>query len=241
VQLEARPGGGGTPLRPETAEIFGLSAETRAMQITCVLVMDGDPGACMRGVVHQMWSCPDRPGSAPSTKDEGCRTSSEAANPNRLQPSPHDRVRAAEARPNRKGPRCRRASSRPGNRRRDLYGRRQPDRGQQRCLLAAFARPSTYCGGWKYGRRCRPASVVRRARRLTTPELRVCSKSIQVWRHDKVIWCHSRFHPRLRPHPSRPSRSMSVYRSRNLAFLICGSIKAARSASITTTMFRIPT
>ena len=40
------------PLRAETAEIFGLPADTAATQITRVLLMDGDPGAWMRDVVH---------------------------------------------------------------------------------------------------------------------------------------------------------------------------------------------
>jgi GntR family transcriptional regulator len=40
------------PLRPETAEIFGLTADTPATQVTRVLLMDGEPGAWMRDVVH---------------------------------------------------------------------------------------------------------------------------------------------------------------------------------------------
>src|SRR5688500_14472668 len=40
------------PLRPETAEIFGLAPETTATQVTRVLLMDGEPGAWMRDVVH---------------------------------------------------------------------------------------------------------------------------------------------------------------------------------------------
>src|SRR5688572_22412207 len=40
------------PLRSETAEIFGLAAETPATQITRVLLMDGEPGAWMRDMVH---------------------------------------------------------------------------------------------------------------------------------------------------------------------------------------------
>jgi DNA-binding GntR family transcriptional regulator len=39
-------------LRPETAEIFGLPVDSRATQITRVLLMDGEPGAWMRDVVH---------------------------------------------------------------------------------------------------------------------------------------------------------------------------------------------
>ena len=40
------------PLRQESAEIFGLSPETPAMQITRVILMDGEPGARMRDIVH---------------------------------------------------------------------------------------------------------------------------------------------------------------------------------------------
>jgi DNA-binding GntR family transcriptional regulator len=40
------------PLRPETAEIFGLPSGTAATQVTRVLLMDGEPGAWMRDVVH---------------------------------------------------------------------------------------------------------------------------------------------------------------------------------------------
>ena len=40
------------PLRPETAEIFGLPAATAATQVTRVILMDGEPGAWMRDVVH---------------------------------------------------------------------------------------------------------------------------------------------------------------------------------------------
>jgi GntR family transcriptional regulator len=39
-------------LRPETAEVFGLPVDSRATQITRVLLMDGEPGAWMRDVVH---------------------------------------------------------------------------------------------------------------------------------------------------------------------------------------------
>jgi DNA-binding GntR family transcriptional regulator len=39
-------------LRPETAEIFSLPSDTAATQITRVIVMDGEPGAWMRDVVH---------------------------------------------------------------------------------------------------------------------------------------------------------------------------------------------
>jgi GntR family transcriptional regulator len=40
------------PLRPETAEIFGVPASTTATQVTRVLLLDGEPGAWMRDVVH---------------------------------------------------------------------------------------------------------------------------------------------------------------------------------------------
>jgi DNA-binding GntR family transcriptional regulator len=40
------------PLRPETAEIFGIPADTAATQVTRVILMDGEPGAWMRDVVH---------------------------------------------------------------------------------------------------------------------------------------------------------------------------------------------
>jgi GntR family transcriptional regulator len=40
------------PLRPETAKIFELRADRPAIQITRVLLMDGEPGAWMRDVVH---------------------------------------------------------------------------------------------------------------------------------------------------------------------------------------------
>jgi hypothetical protein len=40
------------PLRTETAEIFGLPAETVATQITRVLLMDGEPRAWMCDMVH---------------------------------------------------------------------------------------------------------------------------------------------------------------------------------------------
>src|SRR5215203_6472019 len=40
------------PLRPETAEIFGLPADTAATQVSRVILMDGEPGAWMRDVVH---------------------------------------------------------------------------------------------------------------------------------------------------------------------------------------------
>jgi GntR family transcriptional regulator len=39
-------------LGPETAEIFGLPADTAALQVTRVLLIDGEPGAWMRDVVH---------------------------------------------------------------------------------------------------------------------------------------------------------------------------------------------
>jgi DNA-binding GntR family transcriptional regulator len=40
------------PLRAETAEIFGISADSPATQVTRVLLMDGEPGAWMRDTVH---------------------------------------------------------------------------------------------------------------------------------------------------------------------------------------------
>jgi GntR family transcriptional regulator len=40
------------PLRAETADIFALPADTPATQVTRVLLMDGEPGAWMRDVVH---------------------------------------------------------------------------------------------------------------------------------------------------------------------------------------------
>jgi GntR family transcriptional regulator len=40
------------PLRPETAEIFGLQSSATAIQVTRVILMDGEPGAWMRDVVH---------------------------------------------------------------------------------------------------------------------------------------------------------------------------------------------
>ena len=39
-------------LRPETAEIFSLPVDTPAVEIRRVLLMDGEPGAWMRDVVH---------------------------------------------------------------------------------------------------------------------------------------------------------------------------------------------
>jgi GntR family transcriptional regulator len=40
------------PLRAETADIFGLPADAPAIHVTRVLLMDGEPGAWMRDVVH---------------------------------------------------------------------------------------------------------------------------------------------------------------------------------------------
>jgi DNA-binding GntR family transcriptional regulator len=40
------------PVRPETAELFGVGQDAAATQITRVLLMDGEPGAWMRDVVH---------------------------------------------------------------------------------------------------------------------------------------------------------------------------------------------
>src|ERR671914_1399987 len=41
-----------TRLGPEIADVFGLDADTAAVTITRVLLMDGEPGAWMRDVVH---------------------------------------------------------------------------------------------------------------------------------------------------------------------------------------------
>jgi DNA-binding GntR family transcriptional regulator len=46
LQVEERP------LRPETAELFGSDPAATATEITRVLLMDGEPGAWMRDVVH---------------------------------------------------------------------------------------------------------------------------------------------------------------------------------------------
>jgi GntR family transcriptional regulator len=46
LQVEERP------LRPETAELFGSDPEATATEVTRVLLMDGEPGAWMRDVVH---------------------------------------------------------------------------------------------------------------------------------------------------------------------------------------------
>jgi GntR family transcriptional regulator len=46
LQVEERP------LRAETAELFGSNAGTTATEVTRVLLMDGEPGAWMRDVVH---------------------------------------------------------------------------------------------------------------------------------------------------------------------------------------------
>jgi GntR family transcriptional regulator len=46
LQVEERP------LRPETAELFGSEPDATATEITRVLLMDGEPGAWMRDVVH---------------------------------------------------------------------------------------------------------------------------------------------------------------------------------------------
>jgi GntR family transcriptional regulator len=40
------------PLRPETAELFGSDPDATATEIRRVLLMDGEPGAWMRDVVH---------------------------------------------------------------------------------------------------------------------------------------------------------------------------------------------
>ena len=49
------------PLRPETAEIFGLPSGAAATQVTRVLLMDGEPGAWMRDVVHPDVELPSAP------------------------------------------------------------------------------------------------------------------------------------------------------------------------------------
>ena len=46
LQVEERP------LRPETAELFGSEPDATATEVTRVLLMDGEPGAWMRDVVH---------------------------------------------------------------------------------------------------------------------------------------------------------------------------------------------
>jgi DNA-binding GntR family transcriptional regulator len=46
LQVEERP------LRAETAELFGAEPGTSATEVTRVLLMDGEPGAWMRDVVH---------------------------------------------------------------------------------------------------------------------------------------------------------------------------------------------
>jgi GntR family transcriptional regulator len=40
------------PLRPETAELFGVDPATTATEVVRVLLMDGEPGGWMRDVVH---------------------------------------------------------------------------------------------------------------------------------------------------------------------------------------------
>jgi DNA-binding GntR family transcriptional regulator len=49
------------PLRVETAEIFGLPAGEPALVVTRVLLMDGEPGAWMRDVVHPSVDLPPPP------------------------------------------------------------------------------------------------------------------------------------------------------------------------------------
>jgi GntR family transcriptional regulator len=49
------------PLRPETAEIFGLQPSAAAIQVTRVMLMDGEPGAWMRDVVHPSVELPSAP------------------------------------------------------------------------------------------------------------------------------------------------------------------------------------
>jgi GntR family transcriptional regulator len=49
------------PLSAETAELFGVSPDTTATRITRVLLMDGEPGAWMRDVVHPEVELPAPP------------------------------------------------------------------------------------------------------------------------------------------------------------------------------------
>lgn len=46
------------PVRDETAELFGVDPAATATQVTRVLLMDGEPGAWMRDVVHPSVSLP---------------------------------------------------------------------------------------------------------------------------------------------------------------------------------------
>jgi GntR family transcriptional regulator len=49
------------PVRPETAELFGVDPNTPATEIARVLLMDGEPGAWMRDVVHPHVDLPPEP------------------------------------------------------------------------------------------------------------------------------------------------------------------------------------
>ncbi|MGH2741914.1 MAG: GntR family transcriptional regulator [Thermoleophilaceae bacterium] len=49
-----------TRLGPETGELFGLEADTPAVTVTRVLLMDGQPGAWMRDLVHPDVELPAR-------------------------------------------------------------------------------------------------------------------------------------------------------------------------------------
>ena len=57
-------------LGPELGELFGLDADTPATTFTRVLLMDGQPGARMRDVVHPEVELPPRRPPAP---DAGAR------------------------------------------------------------------------------------------------------------------------------------------------------------------------
>src|SRR5688500_16358956 len=46
------------PLRRESAELFGVDPNTAATEVTRVLLMDGEPGAWMRDVVHPSVALP---------------------------------------------------------------------------------------------------------------------------------------------------------------------------------------
>ena len=57
-------------LRPETAEIFGLPVDSPAIEIRRVLLMDGEPGAWMRDVVHPSVELP-YPGRIQASLEKG--------------------------------------------------------------------------------------------------------------------------------------------------------------------------
>ena len=80
--------------------------------------------------------------SAAGEGRNGAGPTAERRNPSRLHPSPHHSPSPHQARPNRKSPRGRRTSSRPGNRPRDLHSRRHPRRAQQRHLPAPKPGPA---------------------------------------------------------------------------------------------------